>query len=258
MAPKLKISHLGKTFNDLHALQDVNLDVERGEFISVVGPSGCGKTTFLRIVAGLEPASSGEVLLDGRAVHRPGGDRGFVFQNDSLLPWRTVFANAIIGREVAGQVGAAERKRTMELLKLVGLEGFENYHPRQLSGGMRQRVNLARALAIDPEILLMDEPFSSLDAQTREIMQTELMRIWEEGRKTVLFVTHQIDEAVFLSDRVLVFARRPGRLLESVVIELLRPRALAIKRTAEFVRYVDHIWRLIEDDVRASVIEEKV
>ena len=258
MAPKLRISHLGKRFNELHALLDINLDVERGEFISVVGPSGCGKTTFLRIIAGLEPASSGEVLLDGRAVHGPGGDRGFVFQSDSLLPWRTVFANAIIGREVAGQVGPAERQRTMELLKLVGLEGFENYHPRQLSGGMRQRVNLARALAIDPQILLMDEPFSSLDAQTREIMQTELMRIWEEGRKTVLFVTHQIDEAVFLSDRVLVFARRPGRLLESVVIELLRPRALAIKRTAEFVRYVDHIWRLIEDDVRASVIEEKV
>jgi NitT/TauT family transport system ATP-binding protein len=258
MAPKLKICRLAKTFNELHALHDINLDVDRGEFISVVGPSGCGKTTFLRIIAGLEPASSGEVLLDGRAVHGPGGDRGFVFQSDSLLPWRTVFANAIIGREVAGRVGSTERQRTMELLKLVGLEGFENYHPRQLSGGMRQRVNLARALAIDPEILLMDEPFSSLDAQTREIMQTELMRIWEQGRKTVLFVTHQIDEAVFLSDRVLVFARRPGRLLESVAIELPRPRALAIKRTAEFVRYVDHIWRLIEDDVRASVIEEKV
>jgi NitT/TauT family transport system ATP-binding protein len=258
MARKLQVSHLGKTFGELRALQDINLAVERGEFIALVGPSGCGKTTFLRIVAGLEPASSGEVTLDGRAVRGPGGDRGFVFQTDNLLPWRTVFANAIIGREVAGHVGAAERQRTMELLKLVGLEGFEHYHPRQLSGGMRQRVNLARALAIDPQILLMDKPFSSLDAQTREIMQTELMRIWEDGRKTVLFVTHQIDEAVFLADRVLVFARRPGRLRESVVIELPRPRSLAIKRTAEFVRYVDHIWRLIEDDVRASVIEEKV
>ena len=258
MAQKLQISHLGKSFGELRALQDINLAVERGEFIAVVGPSGCGKTTFLRIVAGLEPASSGEVNLDGRAVTGPGGDRGFVFQTDNLLPWRTVFANAIIGREIAGQVGAAERQRTMELLKLVGLEGFESYHPRQLSGGMRQRVNLARALAIDPEILLMDEPFSALDAQTREIMQTELMRIWEAGRKTVLFVTHQIDEAVFLSDRVLVFARRPGRLRESVLIELPRPRSLAIKRTSEFVRYVDHIWRLIEDDVRASLIEEKV
>src|SRR6202011_3280180 len=137
-----------------------------------------------------------------------------------------------------------ERRRTLELLRLVGLAGFENYFPRQLSGGMRQRVNLARALAIDPDILLMDEPFSALDAQTREIMQTELLRIWEQGRKTVLFVTHQIDEAVFLSDRVLVFARRPGRLRETVEIELPRPRALAIKRTAAFVRYVDHIWRL--------------
>ena len=258
MARKLQISHLGKTFGELQALQDINLAVERGEFIAVVGPSGCGKTTFLRIVAGLEPATSGEVALDGRAVRGPGGDRGFVFQSDNLLPWRTVFANAIIGREVAGRVGPAERQRTMELLKLVGLEGFEHYHPRQLSGGMRQRVNLARALAIDPQILLMDEPFSSLDAQTREIMQTELMRIWEDGRKTVLFVTHQIDEAVFLSDRVLVFARRPGRLRENVTIELARPRALAIKRTPEFVNYVDHIWRLIEDDVRASVIEERV
>jgi len=257
MTAKLTIAGLGKSFGSLQALHDINVAVERGEFISVVGPSGCGKTTFLRIVAGLEPASVGEVLLEGRAVHAPGTDRGFVFQTDNLLPWRTVYANAIIGRELAGRVGAAERRRTIELLKLVGLEGFEHYHPRQLSGGMRQRVNLARALAIDPEILLMDEPFSSLDAQTREIMQTELMRIWEKGRKTVLFVTHQIDEAVFLSDRVLVFARRPGRLRETVAITLARPRGLAIKRTTEFVRYVDHIWRLIEDDVRASVIEEQ-
>lgn len=256
--PKLQVRGLSKWFGTLEALRSLNLDFKRGSFVSVVGPSGCGKTTFLRIVAGLEPASAGEVLLDGRAVREPGGDRGFVFQTDNLLPWRTVLANALIGPEVAGRAGAQERRRTLELLKLVGLEGFESYYPRQLSGGMRQRVNLARALAIDPEILLMDEPFSSLDAQTREIMQTELLRIWEQGRKTVLFVTHQIDEAVFLSDRVLVFARRPGRLQESVEIALPRPRSLAIKRTAEFVAYVDHIWRLIEDDVRASVIEEKV
>jgi len=253
---KLAVSHLSKRFGDLEALRNIDVRIARGEFISVVGPSGCGKTTFLRIVAGLEHATSGEVMLDGRAVSGPGTDRGFVFQNDSLLPWRTVFANAIIGREVAGSVGAADRKRTMELLKLVGLEGFETYHPRQLSGGMRQRVNLARALAIDPEILLMDEPFAALDAQTREIMQAELLRIWERGQKTVLFVTHQIDEAVFLSDRVLVFARRPGRLQEEVQIGLPRPRHLEIKRTPEFVKLVDHIWRLIEDDVRAAALYE--
>src|SRR5262249_44497476 len=156
----------------------------------------------------------------------------------NLLPWRTVLSNTIIGREVAGRVGDTERRRTRDLLKLVGLEGFEAYYPRQLSGGMRQRVNLARALAIDPEVLLMDEPFSSLDAQTREIMQTELLRIWDQGRKTVLFVTHQIDEAVFLSDRVLVLARRPGRIQENVAIDLPRPRTLDAKRKQEFVAYV--------------------
>src|SRR4029078_1998226 len=196
-------------------------------------------------------------LITGQPLRGPGNNRGFVFQNDSLLPWRTVLANALIGPEVACKVGDRERQLTLDLLKLVGLGGFENYYPRQLSGGMRQRVNLARALAIDPDALLMAEPFASLDAQTREIMQTELLRIWEQGRKTVLFVTHQIDEAVFLSDRVVVFARRPGRLQESVTIDLPRPRPLAIQRAPEFVRYVDHIWRLIEDDVRATVIEEK-
>jgi NitT/TauT family transport system ATP-binding protein len=256
MTSKLAIARLSKSFGELEALRGINLDVERGEFISVVGPSGCGKTTFLRIVAGLERATSGDVLLDGRAVKAPGRDRGFVFQNDSLLPWRTVLANAIIGREVAGSIGPADRKRTMELLKLVGLEGFEHYHPRQLSGGMRQRVNLARALAIDPGILLMDEPFAALDAQTREIMQTELLRIWERGQKTVLFVTHQIDEAVFLSDRVLVFARRPGRVQAEIKIPLPRPRHLDIKRTPEFVALVDRIWRMIEDDVRAAALYE--
>jgi NitT/TauT family transport system ATP-binding protein len=256
MARKLTLSGLTKRYGALDVLRNIELGVEAGEFISIVGPSGCGKTTFLRIVAGLEPSTSGEVQIDGRTVRGPGGDRGFVFQADNLLPWRTVMSNAMIGPEIGGHTGQKEKSRTLDLLKLVGLAGFENYFPRQLSGGMRQRVNLARALAIDPEILLMDEPFSALDAQTREIMQTELLRIWEQGRKTVLFVTHQIDEAVFLSDRVLVLARRPGRIQETVTVTLPRPRTLAVKRTPEFVAYVDHIWRLIEDDVRASVIEE--
>jgi NitT/TauT family transport system ATP-binding protein len=254
--PKLAIDSLNKRFGDLEILRNIDLEVERGEFISVVGPSGCGKTTLLRIVAGLEPATRGQVRLDGQSVTRPGSDRGFVFQSDNLLPWRTVLANAGIGPEVSGRAGADTQRRILGLLKLVGLEGFEKYYPRQLSGGMRQRVNLARALAVDPEILLMDEPFSALDAQTREIMQTELLRIWEQGRKTVLFVTHQIDEAVFLSDRIIVLARRPGRVQEIVSIELPRPRSLSIKRTPEFVRYVEHIWSLIEDEVRVSVLEE--
>jgi len=257
MPRKLEITGLSKRFGDLEALQSIDMAVEQGEFISVVGPSGCGKTTFLRMVAGLEPATSGTILLDGAPLRGPGHNRGFVFQNDSLLPWRTVLGNALIGPEVSGAVGEKERSRTLGLLKLVGLGGFEQYYPRQLSGGMRQRVNLARALAIDPDVLLMDEPFASLDAQTREIMQTELLRIWEQGRKTVLFVTHQIDEAVFLSDRVLVFARRPGRLQESITIDLPRPRSLDIKRKPEFVAYVDHIWSLIEHDVRAAVMEEQ-
>jgi NitT/TauT family transport system ATP-binding protein len=256
VAQKLAIAGMSKHFGELEALRNITFEVASGEFIAVVGPSGCGKTTFLRIVAGLEAASAGEVRIDGRVVKSPGGDRGFVFQQDSLLPWRTVLANAMIGPEIAGSDGEPEKRRTLDLLKLVGLGGFEAYFPRQLSGGMRQRVNLARALAIDPEILLMDEPFSALDAQSREIMQTELLRIWEQGRKTVLFVTHQIDEAVFLADRVLVFARRPGRIQEAVEIDLPRPRALGVKRTPEFVAYVDHIWKLIENDVRESVLHE--
>jgi NitT/TauT family transport system ATP-binding protein len=255
-AAKLRVAGLCKNFADLEVLSQIGIDIADGEFISIVGPSGCGKTTFLRIVAGLEQASAGEVQIDGAPVSGPGIDRGFVFQTDNLLPWRTVFNNALIGPEVAGTASPQARSRTLDLLKLVGLAGFEHYFPRQLSGGMRQRVNLARALAVDPKILLMDEPFAALDAQTREIMQTELTRIWEQGRKTVLFVTHQIDEAVFLSDRVLVFARRPGRLREIVNIALPRPRALGLKRTPDFVRYVDHIWSLIEEDVRQSVLHE--
>jgi NitT/TauT family transport system ATP-binding protein len=255
-AAKLSVSGLGKFFGELEILSDINIEIAGGRFVSLVGPSGCGKTTLLRIIAGLDTPTGGEAKLDGKTVHAAGRDRGFVFQTDNLLPWRTVLANTMIGPELAGRAGRVERQRALDLLKLVGLEGFESYMPRQLSGGMRQRVNLARALAIDPELLLMDEPFSALDSQTREIMQTELLRIWERGRKTVLFITHQIDEAVFLSDQVVVFARRPGRIREVVEIDLPRPRELAIKRAPEFVAYVDHIWKLIERDVRQSVLEE--
>lgn len=253
---KLTVEELGKNFGDLRVLDGVSLSVTAGEFVSLVGPSGCGKTTFLRIIAGLATSDQGEIHIDGRAVMRPGSDRGFVFQSDSLLPWRSVFRNAFIGLEINGRTESREVERTNSLLRLVGLHGFNDYLPHQLSGGMRQRVNLARALAVDPEVLLMDEPFAALDAQTREIMQTELVRIWSSGRKTVLFVTHQIDEAVYLSDRVVVFSRRPGRINEVIEIDLPRPRELAIKRSPAFVAYVDRIWQLIEKDVRESVLSE--
>jgi NitT/TauT family transport system ATP-binding protein len=253
---KLSIRGLSKSFGSLVALDNVSLDVNEGEFISVVGPSGCGKTTLLRIVAGLDAADAGQVVIDGSGVSRPGTDRGFVFQADCLMPWRTVWRNAIFGNEISGRNDRDAASRTRDLLRLVGLGGFEQYYPWQLSGGMRQRANLARALAINPKVLLMDEPFSALDAQTREIMQTELLRIWETGRKTVLFITHQIDEAVFLSDRVVVLGRRPGRIREIVQVDLPRPRPFSIKRTQAFVGFVDHIWGMIEKDVRASLTEE--
>jgi NitT/TauT family transport system ATP-binding protein len=255
---KLSVSDLNKSFGDLVALDHISLDVADGEFISLVGPSGCGKTTLLRIIAGLEHADSGEVVIDAVPVTRPGTDRGFVFQADCLMPWRNVWRNAYFGIEVSGRGSDETRERTRDLLHLVGLDGFERYYPWQLSGGMRQRANLARALAINPKVLLMDEPFSALDAQTREIMQTELLRIWESGRKTVLFITHQIDEAVFLSDRVVVLGRRPGRIREIVDIDLPRPRPLSVKRTPPFAHYVDHIWGMIERDVRDSLQEERV
>jgi NitT/TauT family transport system ATP-binding protein len=251
---KLSVRGLTKHFDELTVLDGISMDIRDGEFISIVGPSGCGKTTFMRIVAGLESAAGGELLLDGQPIRGPGANRGFVFQADSLLPWRNVFSNAFIGLEINGRTSPADKSNTRGLLELVGLKGFERFFPRQLSGGMRQRVNLARAFAVNPELLLMDEPFSGLDAQTREIMQTELMRIWLEGRKTVLFITHQIDEAVYLSDRVLVFGRRPGCIKEEVTIDLPRPRALALKRDPRFVSYVDRIWKLIEFDVRESVM----
>ncbi len=254
MATKLRVDKVRKQFRDLQVLEEVSLEVASGEFVSIVGPSGCGKSTFLRIVDGLIAADSGAIELDGQGVRGPGVDRGFVFQADCLLPWRTVWANTFIGLEVNGRRSPADRSRVSTLLELVGLKGFEGYYPRQLSGGMRQRVNLARALAVSPEVLLMDEPFAALDAQTREIMQTELLRIWQAERKTVLFVTHHIEEAVFLSDRVVVFGRRPGRIKEILGIDLPRPRPLGVKREPRFVTYVDRIWKLIEDEVREDIL----
>ncbi len=242
-----------RTKKRVEALADVSFDLLDGEFVSIVGPSGCGKTTFLTICAGLLRATGGSVQVDGRVVTRPGPDRGMVFQDPSLLPWRTVQGNVIYGLESQKAPKHETQARAAHYMQLVGLGGFENAYPSELSGGMQQRANLARALCVDPAILLMDEPFASLDAQTRELMQAELLRIWLEARKSVLFITHQIDEAVYLSDRVLVFSGRPGRILDDVRIELPRPRPLKVKRDPVFLAYVDRIWALIENNVEQTV-----
>jgi NitT/TauT family transport system ATP-binding protein len=235
------------------AVDGATLEVESGEFVAIVGPSGCGKTTFLSAVDGLVPISGGVLELNGASISKPGPDRAMVFQQASLLPWRTVLGNISYGLEMQGRMPkAARRAHAQALVELVGLSGFESAFPLELSGGMQQRVNLARALATDPELLLLDEPFAALDAQTREFMQGELLRIWGETRKTALFITHDIKEAVFLADRVLVFSRRPGRVKECVEIDLPRPRELGLKRTPGFLTYEDTIWRSIEEEAHAA------
>jgi NitT/TauT family transport system ATP-binding protein len=258
--PKLTTRNLSKHFRKgdsaAEVLQGISIDVRDGEFVSVVGASGCGKTTFLRLIDGLITPSSGFVTIDGKMVTRPGDKVAFVFQQDGLLPWRNVLQNTVFGAEIQGKKKRASRQLAHEFLKLTGLAGFDSSYPHELSGGMRQRVNLARALTAGADVLLMDEPFAALDAQTRIIMQDELMRICQETRKTVLLVTHQIDEAVYLSDRVLVFTARPGRLKEEIVIGLPRPRNLGMKFTSEFTRHCDHIWGLIEEEVRATMGQE--
>ncbi|TXK40163.1 ABC transporter ATP-binding protein [Nonomuraea sp. C10] len=235
-------------------LDGVSLTVEDGEFVCVVGASGCGKTTLLKTIDGLIAPSAGEVRVSGRPAHPRHGDMAVVFQQDSLYPWRTVLANVRFGLDVRGRRSAETDARSRECIELVGLRGFENHYPHQLSGGMRQRVNLARALAVDPTLLLMDEPFAALDAQTREVMQTELLDIWTKQRKTVVFITHQLDEAVLLADRVIVMAAHPGRIREEIRIDIPRPRDLHTKRGERFTGYVDHIWNLIEEEVRRSLI----
>ena len=235
----------------LVAIETMDLDVRDGEFVSLLGPSGCGKSTFLKIVNGLLKATAGEIRL--RTTGK-GREDAMVFQDAALFPWYSVVDNVAYGLVCAGVPRADARKRAMPLIELVGLAGFETKYPYQLSGGMQQRANLARALAVDAPILLMDEPFASLDAQTREVMQAELLRIWNASRKTVVFVTHQIDEAVFLSDRVVVMSARPGRILADIAINLPRPRALEVKREAEFTAYADQIWKLLAQQRSAQAL----
>lgn len=224
------------------AVDGVDLTVSRGDFVCVVGPSGCGKTTFLNAVAGFLPIASGRLTLDGRDIPGPGPDRAMVFQQASLLPWRTVLDNVTYGLEMAKTMKRAQaRQRARELLELVGLSGVAHQHPGQLSGGMQQRVNLARALAVEPELLLLDEPFASIDAQTREVMQSELLRICAAREVTALFVTHDITEAAFLADRVCVFSPRPGHSIREVAIPLPRPREQRLRRLPEFLSLVDEI-----------------
>lgn len=213
---------------EIKALEDITLEVKPNEFLCIIGPSGCGKTTLLRLIAGLDQPSSGEIILDGKKVRSTSPDRGMVFQEFSLFPWRTVLKNVTFGLEIKGYDKQEREKIAKEFIELVGLKGFENRYPYELSGGMKQRVAIARALAPNPAVLLMDEPFGSVDAQTRNILQEELLEIWERTKKTILFVTHSVDEAVYLADRIVVMSARPGRILECVNIDIKRPR----KRTS--------------------------
>ena len=240
----------GRTGRPFLAVDGVDLTVREGEFVAIVGPSGCGKTTFLNAVDGLVPISGGSLRLGGAAIKGPGHDRAMVFQQPSLLPWRTVLDNVRFGVEVQRRISRQEaRQRSQQFIELVGRKGFEESFPLELSGGMQQRVNLARALATDPEILLLDEPFAALDAQTREYMQLELLKIWRQTKKTALFITHDISEAVYLADRVVVFSARPGRVKLIVDVPLQRPRELRIKRSPQFIELEDKVWGAIEEEV---------
>jgi NitT/TauT family transport system ATP-binding protein len=231
--------------------ENVSLSVREGEFVSIVGPSGCGKTTLLRVINGLLAPSSGQIFIDGKEQKGTNNElvMGFVFQGASLLPWRTSLKNILLGLE--GKKSAREAEQVARAcLNLVGLAGFENHYPHQLSGGMQQRVNLARAFAIDPRILLMDEPFAALDAQTRIFMQLELLRIWSQTKKTVIFITHMISEAILLSDRVIVFSHRPGRVRSEFAVPLARPRNIDIKSDHRFVELENIVWKQIEEEVK--------
>ena len=244
----VSISNVRKTYasprGPVPALRDIERGIEDGAFVSILGPSGCGKSTLLKCIAGLEPVSGGSISIGGRALKGPPEDMGMVFQRDVLLDWRAIIDNVLITGEFIGRKGPQMRERASALLSRFGLQGFENRHPWELSGGMRQRVAICRALLCDPKLLLMDEPFGALDAMTRDDLNLELARIWQDTRKTVVFVAHGIAEAVFLSDRVVMMDRNPGRIAELVDIDLPRPRQLSVRETPEFGAYVAHIRHL--------------
>jgi NitT/TauT family transport system ATP-binding protein len=250
-AQNITLSFRAKNREPVTALKNFALEVDRGEFVSIVGPSGCGKSTFLNIVLGLVRPESGEIQLNGKTISGPGQERAMVFQEFGLLPWRTVQSNVELGLELKGIPAADRSSRATELIKLVGLNGFERHYPHELSGGMKQRVGLARALATEPDVLLMDEPFAALDAQTRDLMQTELLQIWERTRKTVLFVTHSIEEAAYLSDRVVMMTARPGTNKSVLQIKLPRPRDYEMRLTPEFNEIKSKIWETLKEELIA-------
>jgi NitT/TauT family transport system ATP-binding protein len=242
-----------RTRQRLPVLRNIDLSVDEGELVCIVGPSGCGKSTFLNAVDGLSKITAGQILVDGREIAGPGPDRAMVFQHDSLFPWRTVVGNVMYGLDLQGKLGKGERtERARALVELVGLSGFADHYPHELSGGMRQRVNIARALVMNPQLLLLDEPFAALDAQTREFMQVELLKILARARTTALFVTHAINEAVFLANRVVVFSARPAGVKEIIAIDLPGARTLAIKHQAAFLALEERIRRLIEQEAEQT------
>lgn len=230
----------------VEAVQDLDLEVTAGEFVALLGPSGCGKSTILTMVGGLVPVTNGVITINGERVARPQTNIGFVFQDPVLLDWRRALENVLISVEGRGRPRSEHRARALDLLRSVGLAGFEHRYPYELSGGMRQRVSICRALIHDPAVLLMDEPFGALDALTREQLMLDLLRIWQERRKTVLFVTHSISEAIFLSDRVVVLSQRPARIQEVIGINLPRPRGLKVRQSAEFGLYEQRIFDVFQ------------
>ncbi len=239
------------------AVDGIDVDIQEGEFVAILGPSGCGKTTFINAVSGTQAISGGSLTLDGKSIEGPGPDRAMVFQQASLLPWRSVRDNVLFGAQMQRRLGREESARRADhLIKLVGLGGFEKAYPSELSGGMQQRVNLARALATNPRMLLLDEPFAALDAQTRELMQDELLRVWEEEKTTALFITHDIKEAVFLADRVIVFSARPGRIKREVQVDLPRPRGRETRRSDRFREIEDLLHDSIQEEVLAAAKRE--